>query len=260
MQNAKSNEIIERFIRFVERYRPSFGRAVRGATPDELRTFDELALQLTGNRLPSVYHAFLARAGGSQIRFWNSEDASLGVGDLIEFYRGLLEEGETPPPRSVIVGVGGHPYGELAIVCEPNACEDGGVFVADCDRLCERLSDSFEKWLFQRAFAHFAPTSLAYGEKYAGDARPHLARIAEWAAAQRFAPYDFSDSLNFCAERSDGAVVVATQLTGGGLALGVAASRLDALRSVVDPIRDELGLHVIGRRENAANEPPLRRL
>src|SRR5437016_2302712 len=141
---------MEDFIQYVSQFDPDFASRIRGASAEEINTFE----RLVGLSLPPVYREFLSRmghdSGGIDIAF----EGTTRITEVMDYYQDLVLTGKVTAPRNCIVmGIGSPPTEDIALQLAPDgACP---VFFASGGELLHLYGDSLEKVLFRGAFADF---------------------------------------------------------------------------------------------------------
>lgn len=206
---------IEGFIQLVSLYRPNFPQEIRGAAASQVDAFAELVYQVSALSLPSDYRDFLLRMGVAAPGFivdtsqpnWGDRvpwcafvrDASPELESLHEYYGYFLEEGTSPPPQCLVVGVFGVHYDEVLVECHEGIA--GRVFHQS---LNSRVfwSETWLGHLYKQAFRHMIIEHLDI-KAYNGITKEAASQLVNLAIAYGLEVLWFSDAFDFCAVSSD---------------------------------------------------------
>jgi hypothetical protein len=213
--------MIEDFIKYVSRYDPQFPARIRGSSPKEIGTLQ----QLSGRLLPAKYSDFLARMGQDAGGLKLTDEPRTEIAEVLEYYREFIVPGDVLLPAGhIVIAAGGLQVFELSVECD--AEERLPVFILERGKVRERHADAFDKLLYRSAFGIFRAKLLPYSAIYTSTpAGKSLAAAVKVAKSLGFAPLWFSDSVRFCSERDDGVVLIISR----GYWIRVAArSKLEA--------------------------------
>ncbi|MDZ7958703.1 MAG: hypothetical protein RMY34_12625 [Aulosira sp. DedQUE10] len=211
---------IEGFIQLVTVYQPNFPQEIQGASATQVDAFAELVYQVSALTLPSDYRDFLLRMGVAAPGFivdtskpgWGDRvpwcafvrDASPELESLHEYYGYLLEDGESPPPQCLVVGVFGVHDDEVLLECHAGIA--GRVFSENSN---SRVfwAETWIGHLYKQAFRYIISQHLDI-KAYDGISKEAASQLANLAIAYGLEVLWFSDAFDFCAASSDWEVLL----------------------------------------------------
>lgn len=227
---------MNRVIEYAGRWDASFASRIRGATPAEIAELEDAM----GEPVPLVYRAFLEVMGNDHGGLSFSFGGESKIHDLIELHRACLVTGEASRPAgSCLVGICPQP-GDL-IVLHPSNHPNPPVFFADVD-IGVRFADSLENLLLHQAFAQLRQPAFHHKAVYMDrKAINSLGRAAEAARSLAFLPEWFSDSVAWCAERPDAALMI-TQYSMSNVVISLTAEGPEQLGQLGKAFEREVGV------------------
>ncbi|MFN6569047.1 hypothetical protein [Dendronalium sp. ChiSLP03b] len=206
---------IEGFIQLIARYRPNFPQEIQGASVAQIDAFAELVYQVSALTLPLDYRNFLLRMGVAAPGFvvdtsqsgWGErvpwcafvEDASPDLESLYEYYSYQLEDGESPPPQCLVVGVFGLHCQEVFLECHKDLA--GRVF-SQISNSKVFWSESWVGHLYKQAFRYIISNHMQIQAQSLIN-REAASELAELARIYGLQVMWFSDTFDFCAASLD---------------------------------------------------------
>lgn len=227
--------MMNRLIEYVSRSDPSYPTRLRGATPAEIAEYE----QIFGAPIPALLREYFATMGADNggLNFVSGGDTD--IRSLIHCMHSNQNPYELFPKDSCLVGI--HPQPGTFIVLHPCDQADPPVYDAEEDLLA-RVSDSFEKMLFQVAFYIFRLHALPHGATYAEEREEiSLADATAWATQAGFSVESSSDSIRSCAQSSD-ACAMFLRPEDDGLSLTIGAASDASLLRAAEALAAPLGL------------------
>jgi len=228
---------MEHFIQYVSQFEPDFASRIRGASEEEIDTLERLA----GLRLPPIYRTFLSRmghaSGGIDIAF----EGTTRITEVIDYYQNSVRTGKARvPPNSLIIGIGSPPTEDVALqLGSDRACP---AFLASEGELLQLLADSLETLLFRVAFATFRMKLFHAGGTYRNNSAARQRELADAVAVEiGYQRQWFSDSIEFCGERRDSAIII-NQYQHHGLAIRIRAESDTEVESIGSVFAQRLGV------------------
>lgn len=227
--------MMDRLIEYVSRWDPSFPTRLRGATPAEIAEYEELF----GAPIPALLRAYLARMGADNGGLNFASGGDMDIGSLLRSMRSNKTSYEAFPRDSCLVGI--QPQPGTYIVLHPCDQADPPVHEA-LEELVGRVSDSFEKMLFQVAFYAFRLIKLPHRAAYSEEgARVSLADATERARQAGFSVEWFSDSIRSVVHCPD-ACAMLLRPEDDRLSITICASSEAALHRAAEALASPLGL------------------
>ncbi|OUL33215.1 hypothetical protein BV372_17140 [Nostoc sp. T09] len=215
-----SQPSIEGFIQLITLYRPNFPGEIQGASSAQVDAFAELVYQVSALTLPSDYRDFLLKMGIAAPGFvadtsqpgwgervpWSAfvKDASPNLESLHEYYSYLLEDGESPPPQCLVVGVFGVHCEEVFLECQQGIA--GRVF-SEKSNSRAIWADSWIGHLYKQGFRYIISKHMEIKAQNA-ITQEAASQLANLAIAYGLEVLWFSDAFDFCAASSDWEVLL----------------------------------------------------
>lgn len=195
--------MMEKFLQYVSSFQPDFRSQIRGADPTPI---DELSA-LTGLQIPSAYRDFLSVMGVADAGFRLGHPAHTALTDVLAYYAELVPEDR--PEGLLLFAVDGYGVPDLGIVVDPTKGRLQSVYQWGYGEPWMLYAESFEKMLFQEAFARYrmsmnSPWISLFGE----ESEKTKSRVIELLALEGFRSTWFSDAVMTCMEAANGAAYV----------------------------------------------------
>lgn len=195
--------MMEKFLQYVSSFRPDFRSQIRGADPARI---SELSI-LTGLQIPSPYHDFLSVMGVADAGFCLHHPARTALTEVLSYYAELTLEDR--PQGLWLFAVDGYGVPDLGIVVDAAKGAPLSVYQWENGQPWVLRSQSFEKMLFQEAFARYRMRMdspwITLCQEGRTDAKP---RVLELLELQGFRSTWFSDSVMTCMEAENGTAYV----------------------------------------------------
>ncbi|MDQ3254762.1 MAG: SMI1/KNR4 family protein [Acidobacteriota bacterium] len=215
------------FINYVITYDSTFNARISGASPEEIADLE----RLVDHPLPEKYKQFLALMGHSDDELALAYQGSTDITAVREYYAGLIEGEETPPPSNcIVIGTGDISVGQICL--ELGHSEEPRVVFAMDKIITGLYAETLEKLLFRRAFSKFRLRLLPESGIYTSAGPQLLFKASEKVARQlNFTPQWFSDEAVFCGENINAGVFI-EQYQRKGIWIRIAAeSRVEVERT-----------------------------
>lgn len=195
--------MMEKFLQYVSTFRPDFRARLRGAEPSRIRELSDR----TGGALPAQYREFLAAMGDDDAGFHLNHPASTELSRVLAYYTELPREDR--PEGLLLFAVDGYGVPDLGMVVDPRKGTPLSIYRWEVDEPWVLRSESFEKLLYQEAFARYRMSMESPWITLLGDGpEDRRPRIRASMASQGFRPTWFSDSEMTCAEAVNGTAYV----------------------------------------------------
>lgn len=227
--------MMDRFVEYASILDPSYPTRLCGATPAQIAEYE----QIFGAPIPASLREYLAVMGADNGGLNFASGGDTGIRSLIHSMRSNQGPYELFPRDSCLVGI--QPQPGTFIVLHP--CDEANPPVYDAEEdLLARVSDSFEKMLFQAAFYTFRLRALPHRATYAaGREEVSLAGATAWAARAGLSVEPFSDSIRSLVHGAD-ACAMLLRPEDDRLSISIGAPSEAALLHAAEALATPLGL------------------
>ncbi len=221
-----TNDPIDEFLSYVTKFEPDFRTRISGAAEGDISSLQALS----GFELPPAYHSYLQHLGGNDGGLDIGQGATTRAGAVIRYYKELQAENESAPPGCIVIAVNGVAVGETSLqfaeAGEPRVVNTSG------DQIKDLYAESLPDLLFRVAFIKYRAKQLKFSNIYEGSlGGAHLETGRDVALANGFDQQWFSDSICFCGERADAAIMI-NQFVGRVLWIRIASDDRDVVQSL----------------------------
>lgn len=189
---------------------------------------------LTKDLLPKSYKTFLEYFGQDNGGLNIAYDGTTCISEIIRFYSHYVITGkEKIPDNFLLIGLG-EPPAEDVYLERLNVGER--VFLSQEGSLLTLYADSLEQLLYRLAFAIYPMNTLPISRFYTNnDISNQKEYASEIASNLGINKLWFSDSIEFCGECSDTAIII-NQYENHGLAIRISALNEMAIEKISIPL------------------------
>jgi hypothetical protein len=230
-------DLVNNFVVYVAESEPSFADKIRGASVEEIAKLEERV----GTPLPESYRSYLSLFGKSDGGLDLGYGATTNIERVYDFYGDLIAEGNSPPPRCIVIAVEGATIGDTSLEIV-NAAQEPRVVNTVDDQIKGLYADSLPPLLYRLAFMKYRAKIFPHSAIYLGkDTKPTLGQARDVALKAALVPQWFSDSVCLCCERPH-AMVAVNQFAGQGPWVRISADERAIVESLGDAFAASLGV------------------